>query len=265
MMVWLCYCLLGGVAGVLAGLLGVGGGLIIVPVLVILFAKQSFLTSQIQHLAVGTSLASIVFTSLSSMRAHHQRAGVDWGMVWRLSPAIVVGALSGAWVASQISTRCLQWVFVVFIYGVAAQMFLNAAVPHSQAKARHGVLLSLISVLIGGVSSLVGVGGGSLLVPLLSWCNLPMRRAIGTSAAIGFFIASSGAAGSMMAGWGTGGLPKYSIGYVYLPAVAGIALLSTLTAPLGARLAHRVPVPMLKRFFAVLLCVIGLKMIMGLL
>jgi len=116
-----------------------------------------------------------------------------------------------------------------------------------------------------GVSSLVGVGGGSLLVPLLSWCNLPMRRAIGTSAAIGFFIATSGAGGSMMAGWGVAGFPKYSIGYVYWPAVAGIALLSTVTAPLGARLAHRVPVPMLKRGFAVLLCVIGLKMIMGLL
>jgi uncharacterized membrane protein YfcA len=265
MLVWLCYCLLGGVAGVLAGLLGVGGGLIIVPALVMLFAKQSFLTGQIQHLAVGTSLASIVFTSLSSMRAHHQRAGVDWGMVWRMSPAIVIGALSGAWVASQVSTRCLQWVFVVFVYGVAAQMFLKAEVPHSQAQSRKGVLLTLLSALIGGVSSLVGVGGGSLLVPLLSWCNLPMRRAIGTSAAIGFFIATSGAGGSMMAGWGVAGLPKYSIGYVYWPAVAGIALLSTVTAPLGARLAHRVPVPMLKRFFAVLLCVIGLKMTQGLL
>ncbi len=265
MMVWLFYCLLGSVAGVLAGLLGVGGGLIIVPALVTLFIKQSFLADQIQHLAVGTSLASIVFTSLSSMRAHHQRAGVDWDMVWRLSPAIVIGALSGAWVASLVSTRGLQWIFVVFVYGVAAQMFFKAEVPQTHARSRQGVLLTVLSALIGGVSSLVGVGGGSLLVPLLSWCNLPMRRAIGTSATIGFFIATAGAAGSMMAGWGVAGLPKYSIGYVYWPAVAGIALLSTLTAPLGARLAHRVPVPMLKRFFAVLLCVIGLKMTMGLL
>lgn len=264
MMIWFCYCLLGLAAGLLAGLLGVGGGLIIVPALVVLLAKQQVFAGQIQHMAVGTSLASIVFTSISSMRAHHQRGGVDWTMVRRIAPAIVLGALSGAWVASRMSTRFLQWFFVAFVFSVATQMFLRAEVLHAHARASHGMLMGALGGLIGGVSSLVGVGGGSLLVPLLSWYNLPMRRAIGTSAAIGFFIASSGAVGSIVTGWGAAGLPAFSAGYVYLPALVGIAVFSTLAAPFGAWLAHWLPVSVLKRGFAILLFAIGVKMIMGL-
>ena len=264
MTIWLMYCLLGSVVGVLAGLLGVGGGIIIVPVLAVLFAKQQFVASHIQHMVVGTSLASIVFTSIASMRAHHERECVDWGIVKRMAPAIVVGTFAGSWLTSQVSTRFLQWLFGVFLYVVVAQMFMKAEVKHSHRQSKHTVAMTVAGGLIGGVSSMVGIGGGSMVVPFLSWCNVAMRTAIGTSSAIGFFIALSGTVGSIIFGRAETALPKYSLGYVYLPALAGIAIFSMLTAPVGARLAHKLPVPMLKRGFALLLFALGTKLLLNL-
>ncbi|MEI6827978.1 MAG: sulfite exporter TauE/SafE family protein [Desulfuromonadales bacterium] len=262
MAVWLMYVSLGAFAGILAGLLGVGGGLIIVPVLTFIFTAQHLPDAHILHLALGTSLASIMFTSVSSLRAHHQRGAVDWMVVRRISLGIMVGTFGGSWVAAQLSTRFLKAFFVIFLYYVATQMLLNIKPkPHRQLPG----LTALFGVggVIGGVSSLVGIGGGSLSVPFLTWCNVAIHRAIGTSAAIGFPIAVAGAAGYVVNGL-SAQLPPYSFGFVYLPALAGIATASIVTAPVGAKLAHSLPVDRLKKIFALLLIVMGTKMMWSL-
>jgi uncharacterized protein len=262
MTVWLMYVALGGFAGILAGLLGVGGGLVIVPVLTFIFTAQHLAEGHILHLALGTSLASIMFTSISSLRAHHTRGAVDWTVVRRICGGIMAGTFAGTWVAAQLSTRFLKVFFVVFLYYVATQMLLNIKPkPHRQLPGWAG--MTGVGGLIGGVSSLVGIGGGTMSVPFLVWCNTAIHRAIGTSAAIGFPIALAGALGYVVNGLSVP-LPPYSLGFVYLPALGGIALASIVTAPLGARLAHSLPIDKLKRIFALLLVVMGTKMLLGL-
>jgi uncharacterized membrane protein YfcA len=258
------YVILGACAGLLAGLLGVGGGLIIVPVLVFLFTGQGLPAPIILHLALGTSLASIMFTSISSMRAHHGKEAVNWLIFRRITPGILIGTLFGTWVAAQLSTRLLKGFFVVFLYFVAVQMLLNAKPePTRQLPGNAGMFG--IGSLIGGVSSLVGIGGGSMSVPFMVWCNVPVHRAIGTSAAIGFPIALAGAVGYIINGLSAPGLPPASLGFVYLPPLLGISLASILTAPLGARLAHSLPVASLRKGFALFLIIIGTRMLTGIL
>lgn len=259
---WLMYAALGACAGMVAGLLGVGGGLIIVPVLTFLFTAQHFPPAFILHLAIGTSLASILFTSISSFRAHHGRGAVNWRVFRRLTPGILVGTLLGSWIAAHLSTRFLRGFFVLFLYYVALQMLLNVRPIPSRRLPGAGGMFGAGSV-IGGISGLVGIGGGSMTVPFLVWCNVAMHDAIGTSAAVGFPIALAGAFGYVVNGLAVRALPPLSLGFVFLPALAGISLASVLTAPLGARLAHSLPVSRLKKFFAVLLLVMGTKMLMG--
>jgi uncharacterized membrane protein YfcA len=258
------YIGVGVVAGLLAGLLGVGGGIVIVPMLTFTFAYQHFPQENIQHLALGTSLATIVFTSISSFRAHHAKGAVNWPVVRQITPGILVGTLSGSWVAARLSGNFLKGFFVLFTFFVAWQILSDVAPKASrQVPGRAGLFGT--GTFIGGISSLVGIGGGSMSVPFLIWCNLNARIAIGTSAAIGFPIALSGALGFLVNGLEAPGLPPYSIGYIYLPALAGIATTSYLTAPLGAKLAHNLPVSKLKKVFAVLLIATGIKMLYGLL
>ena len=263
LVVWLTYILLGVFAGLLAGLLGVGGGIVIVPMLNLTFALQQLPAGQIQHLALGTSLATIVFTSLASLRAHHARGAVDWPVVRRISPGILLGTFAGSFLAARLSSDLLKGFFGCFVFFVAWQM-LSGAQPHSHRQVPGRTGLSLTGSLIGGISSLVGIGGGSMSVPFLLWCNLPARSAIGTSAAIGLPIALAGAAGYLLNGLTNPQLPPYTLGYIYLPALAGIAGASYLTAPYGARLAHNLPVSRLKKGFACLLIVIGSKMLYSL-
>ena len=235
---WLVYLLLGSFAGLLAGLLGVGGGIIIVPMLVFVFTWQKIPAAYIQHLALGTSLATIVFTSLSSVRAHHAHQAVNWPVFRRITPGIVAGTLFGTWIASQLSTPFLKIFFIIFTFYVSAQMLLDIKPkPTRQLPGLAG--FSLVGGGIGVISSLVGIGGGSMSVPFLAWCNVKMHNAIGTSAAIGFPIALSGAVGYLLNGLSIRDLPAYSAGFIYLPALIGIAAASFCTAPLGARLAHR--------------------------
>lgn len=260
---WLLYLALGGTAGLLAGLLGVGGGIVIVPALTALFAWQSIPAAFHLRLALGTSLATIAFTSLASVRAHHLRGAVDWRVFRRVTPGILVGTLLGSWVAARLSPRFLEGFFVVFLYYVALQLVLDVRPRPSRQLPGTGGMLGA-GGLIGGVSSLVGIGGGSMSVPFLVWCNVSVREAIGTSAAIGFPIALAGAAGYVANGLAVEALPPHSLGFVYLPALLGVAAASTLTAPVGARLAHALPVAMLKRIFALLLAAIGTKMLAGL-
>jgi uncharacterized membrane protein YfcA len=259
---WLLYAALGGTAGVLAGLLGVGGGVVVVPALALLFSAQNMPAGFVLHLALGTSLASIVFTSISSLRAHHERGAVDWQVFRRVTPGILVGTSLGSWLAARLSSGLLRGFFVAFLFYVALQMLLDVKPKPSRQLPGAGGMLGAGS-LIGGVSSLVGIGGGSMSVPFLVWCNLSLRDAIGTSAAIGFPIALAGAMGYVANGLAVKVLPPHSLGFVYLPALLGIAATSMLTAPFGARLAHRIPVARLKTFFALFLVVMGLKMLTG--
>ncbi|WP_324779667.1 sulfite exporter TauE/SafE family protein [Thiobacillus sedimenti] len=251
---------LGLVVGFLAGLLGVGGGLIIVPALIFLLHGQGLAAGMEPQLALGTSLASILFTSLSSVRAHHRHGAVEWPVVRRIASGIVVGTLAGAMLATQMPATVLKVFFVVFLFYAATQMWLDfKPTPHRALPGRAGTAVA--GGLIGAVSSWVGIGGGTLSVPFMLWHNVPLHRAIATSAAIGFPIAVAGAAGYVLGGWHAPGLPSGSLGFVYLPALAGIVVGSVLTAPLGARTAHRLPVRRLKRVFALLLFALALRML----
>jgi uncharacterized membrane protein YfcA len=254
----------GAVAGVLAGLLGVGGGVVIVPMLVFSFKLLDIPLVVMMHLALGTSLASIIFTSISSFMAHHRRGAVYWLVVRRIVIGIMTGTFIGTCFVATLSTPILKIVFVIFLYTVAAQFLLDKKpTPGRELPGRVGMFGA--GNMIGFVSSLVGIGGGSLSVPFMIWCNIPVHRAIGTSAAIGLPIAVAGAFGYVFNGWNDPNLPDYALGYVYLPALFGIAAVSVLTAPLGVRLAHSLPVGRLKKIFALLLIVVGTRMLIGLL
>lgn len=254
------YVGLGLVVGFVAGLLGVGGGLIIVPVLIFLLHTQGQAAGMEPQLALGTSLASILFTSLSSVRAHHRHGAVEWPLVRRIAPGIMLGTLLGALLAARMPATMLKLFFVAFLFYAAAQMWFEfRPAPHRVLPGSAGTTLA--GGVIGAVSSWVGIGGGTLSVPFMLWHNVPLHRAIATSAAIGFPIAIAGAAGYVLGGWRTSGLPAGSLGFVYLPALAGIVLGSVLTAPLGARTAHRLPVRPLKRIFALLLVALALRMV----
>lgn len=259
----LAYLALGAGAGFMAGLLGVGGGLIIVPSLMFLFAAEGLPDPVILHLALGTSLASIMFTSLSSLKSHHDKGGVDWGIFRRITPGILIGTFLGAWIAALLSTHFLKIFFIAFLYYVALRMLLNRKPePARQLPGKIGMLC--IGSLIGGISSLVGIGGGSMSVPFMVWCNVSLRNAIGTSAAIGFPIALAGATGYLFTGLSYSHLPHSCLGYIYLPALFGISVTSIFAAPLGARLAHSLPVTGLRKSFALLLIVMGTRMLAGL-
>lgn len=257
------YLLTGAVAGFFAGLLGVGGGVVVVPLLTILFARQGFPANEVLHLALGTSIATILFTSLSSLRAHHAHRAVLWPVMRDLTPGILIGALFGAMLAAHISSRALSIFFVGFMLFVAVQMIANLRPkPSRNLPGRLG--LGIAGTVIGGVASLAAMGGGALTVPYLVWCNVRPHQAIGTSAAVGLPIAIAGTLGYIWSGWGHPGLPAGSFGFVYLPALGVILLASVLAAPLGARLAHRLPVVVLKRIFAGLLLVLSTKMLWSL-
>lgn len=258
----LLYLATGAVAGVLAGLLGVGGGLIIVPALVFIFATQGVPDAIAMHMALGTSLATIVMTSTSSVRAHHKRGAVLWQVVWRLTPGIVMGTLMGAMLADMLSSGTLKRIFGIFALLVALQMGLGAKpAPHQRLPGRSG--MGLAGGIIGGVSAIVGIGGGSLTVPFLTWCKVGVHNAVATSSACGLPIALAGSLGFIITGWNETALPAYSSGYIYWPAMAGIATASVLFAPLGARLAHALPADTLKKFFAIFLALLGARMLVG--
>ncbi len=259
---FISYVVVGSIAGILAGLLGVGGGLVIVPMLAYCFTNQGVPYEQIMHLALGTSMASIMFTSISSFMAHHRRGAVNWDIVRRIVPGILVGTFVGSLIAGKLSTLFLSIFFILFLYYVAVQLILDRKPsPSRQLPGMVGMFGA--GGIIGIVSSFVGIGGGSLSVPFMIWCNIPAHNAIGTSAAIGFPIAVAGTLGYITAGINTPNLPAFSWGYVYLPALLGIACASVLTAPFGASLAHRLPVKKLKQVFAVLLVVMGTRMVIG--
>jgi len=257
--------LMGGLAGVLAGLLGIGGGALIVPVLVIVFEAQRVEPAIVMQLALGTSLATIVFTAVSSVAAHHRRGAVDWAIFRRIAPGIVVGTLAGTALADRLATRTLKIMFVVFIFAVAAQMARGTMATAARAGLPGRVGMGIAGTVIGVASALFGIGGGSMSVPFMTFCSVPARRAVATSAAIGLPIAVSGTVGYVVAGLDAPNLPPWSLGYVVLPAFAAIVAASAAAAPFGARLAHRLPETTLRRLFALFVSLLGLRMLWSLL
>ena len=256
----LVYLGLGAVVGFFAGLLGIGGGGIMVPILTSLFAMQGFPREHLVHMALATSMAAIIVTSIASLRAHHQHQAVIWSVVVAIAPGIIAGTFAGAVVAALIPTLPLAIFFVVFMSYVALQMMLN--VKPKPSRELPGMLgLSAAGMVIGIVSALVAIGGGSLSVPFMTWCNVKLQHAIGTSAAIGLPIALSGSLGYWVSGWEIAGMPALSVGFIYVPAVLSMTVLSVITAPLGAKLAHRLPVATLKKLFAVMLIALSSKML----
>jgi len=265
--IWLLgYVVLGLVAGFFAGLLGVGGGAIMVPVLALMFSAQGFPDAHLMHLALGTSMATIVFTSISSLRAHHKHGAVLWPVVKAIAPGIVVGTLLGAQIASRVPTRPLAIFFSVFMAYVAVQMILNVK-PKPSRELPGALGMAGVGGFIGFISSLVAIGGGSLSVPFMTWCNVKMHNAIGTSAAIGLPIALSGTVGYLWSGLrieSAGSLPPGSVGFVYLPALGAALVASMLMAPVGAKVAHSLPVATIKKIFAGVIILLLAKMLHGL-
>lgn len=257
--IFLASVLLGTVTGVLAGLFGIGGGLVIVPVLAILFSAQGFPAEVVMIMAVASSLASIILTAISSVMAHHRLGSVVWSKVLSLSPGIVFGAVAGAVLAKQISADYLRLILVVFLVYVGVQMALQIK-PKAGVVKQTRRLDAIAGVVIGLVSAIVGIGGGTLTVPYTVYGQLTMRQAVGIASACGLPIAIVGTASYVLLGWHDTRLPELSLGYVYLPAFAGVSLSSIFTAPIGAKLAHRLPAATLKRYFSLLLFLMAAKL-----
>jgi uncharacterized protein len=260
---WLGYAAVGAAAGFFAGLLGIGGGAIMVPLLVMLFEAQGLPKAHILHLAVGSGMASILFTSLSSMRAHAARGAVRWDLALALTPGILAGGLLGSAITAWISTKVFAALFTVVVFFAATNILIDRKPKPSRALP--GVLGSmLVGVVISFFSTLAALGGAFLTIPFALYCNVPLLQAIGTAAIVGFPIALAGGIGFVVSGWGQSGLPAHSVGYVYLPAVLGITLASVLMAPVGAATAHRLPTKRLKQVFAALMYALAAKMLVNL-
>jgi uncharacterized membrane protein YfcA len=242
--------------GFLAGLLGIGGGMIMVPFLTFIFTAKGFPAEYTVKMAVATSLASICLTSLSSVRAHHNRGAVRWPIVRLMAPGIVLGSIVGAQFAAALPSKLLGILFSIFVAFSATQMFIDRKPkPSRTLPGRVGTFG--IGGVIGMLSSLVGAGGGFVSVPFMTWCNVKIHDAVGTSSALGFPIALAGTLGYIWAGKNLQDMPPGSFGYLYLPGLVIVSLASVCTAPLGARTAHRMNIRPLKKVFASILYVLA--------
>jgi uncharacterized membrane protein YfcA len=260
---WLAYLATGLAVGFFAGLLGIGGGAVLVPILVLVFTAQGLAPDHVMHMALGTAMAAIMFTSVASMRAHHAHGAVDWGIARALAPGILAGSFCAALVAGLISKRPLALMFTGLVFYAATQILFDLRPKQSRELPGAGGLFAA-GAGIGAVSSLLAAGGAFLCIPFLAWCSVPLRRAIGTAAAVGLPIAFAGTLGYVLQGLRAGGLPSPSLGYVYLPALVLVVATSVLAAPVGARVAHRLPVKRLRIIFALLLYALAVRMLVSL-
>lgn len=253
--------LLGLATGFLAGLLGIGGGMLLVPFLTTIIGLQGVAPGLAVKMAIATSMATIMFTSVSSVRAHHRRGAVRWDIAQRLAPGIVLGGMAASLgVFALLRGAVLALVFAAFVTFSALQMLrARKPAPSRELPGTAGQLAAGSG--IGFLSGLVGAGGGFVSVPFMTWCNVPIHNAVATSAALGFPIAVVNVLGYVLAGQAEAGLPPASLGYVWLPALGAVALCSVLTAPLGARVAHQLPVAQLRRVFAGLLFLLAAYML----
>ncbi len=257
---WLAYLAIGAFVGFMAGLLGIGGGMTMVPMLVFVFTAKTFSPDQMVHMALATSMATIPFTSAASVRAHHQHGGVDWSIVVGMLPGLAVGAALGALAAGMVPGRPLAMFFTAFVFYSGINMFLDKKPKSSRTLPGRGGL-ALVGGGIAFLSSFLAAGAAFITVPYMTWCNVPMRRAIGTAAAIGFPLALASSLGYIYAGSKVSGLPPGSFGYIYLPALGLIVATSVFTAPLGARFSQRVPVRQLRSVFGVMMLLLAAAML----
>lgn len=256
------YLLLGCMAGFLSGLFGIGGGAIIVPILLLLFTARDLPEPIMMQLAVGTSLAVITITALSSIRAHMRYGNVQWFLVRKLVPGIGIGALSGSIIAAQLSFEALRTIFAVFLLLLALQMLVRVK-PGSTPETPSWGLSLPVGTGIGLVSALVGIAGGAMTTPILSRWGHPMKKAVATSITCGFPLAVVGTGGYLMMGWSNPLLPSGSTGYIYWPAMFWIALASIFIAPLGARVAQNLPDRLLRIIFMLFLLSVSLSMFLN--
>ncbi len=259
---WWAYLALGAFVGFFGGLLGIGGGAAIVPILAVIYAAKGFAPGVIVHLALGTSIATMIFTSASSVLSHDRRGAVHWIAWRRMLPGVVAGTLAGALLAGLLGPRLLTIAFTVLIYALATQMLFDTK-PAPGGRLQGVAVMSATGGIIGFISSLSATGGAALTVPFLAKCGLGIHQAIGTAAAVGWPLAFAGALGYALTGWEMPELPEWSVGFVYLPALAWIAAASMAMAPLGARVAHRTTANTLKRVFAVVLYLLATNMLVS--
>jgi len=243
---------LGLCTGFLAGLLGLGGGMMMVPFLTFILTARDYPQEHVIKMAVATSLATICFTSLASVRAHHRRGVVRWDIVRALAPGILLGAFLGSQLAAAMPAIWLGYLFAAFVTFSATQLLLNRK-PHAARTLPGAAGLFGVGNLIGVMSAVVGAGGAFISVPFMTWCNIRIHAAIATSAALGFPIALAGTLGYLSAGWSLPAMPAGAVGYLYWPGFLLLSAASMTTAPLGARVAHSMDVAPLKRVFAVVL------------
>ena len=256
---WAIYLAAGVFVGFFAGLLGIGGGSVMVPILSLTFINLGYSPDHVIHMALATSMATILPGAYASARAHHAHGAVNWAVVKQMTPGILVGTLIGTVIAYFSSTAFLKYFFVGFICFLAAQLLFNVK-PQAHRELPGRVGMTAFGLMMGVVSSLAGIGGAVLTITFLTWCNVKIHDAIGTSSAVGFPIALAGTVGYVATGLLDSNLPPYSLGYVYIPAFIGIAITSFLVAPWGAKLAHRLPVATLKKVFMVFLVALAIKM-----
>jgi len=250
---------LGTFGGFLAGLLGIGGGLVLVPILTFLFTRQGFAAEHVVHVAIATATATILFTSISSTREHHRHRAILWTVVAGLAPGIVAGSLAGPQVIGRMSTSALAAFIGVFV-ALAATSILAERRPKPTRRLPGRAGLFAVGGGIGMISSMVGAGGAFLSVPFMLACNIGIRNCVATAAALGLPIAAAGTLGYVVSGLDEPGLPRYALGYVYVPAMLAIVAASVVAAPFGARAAHRWPVRTLRRAFAVVLYALAVYM-----
>lgn len=254
--------MLGGtISGFLAGLLGIGGGMILIPLMLLVFNHLGFSQNIAMHMAIATGMASVLFTTSSAVLAHHKYGTIDWKLVGTLSPGLVIGGLlGGSEIFQVINASWLSLFFAIFIIYSSIQMIFNK-IPATVRRLPGLIGLFSFSLFTGIFASLIGAGGAFITVPFMIWCNIKPHKAMASSSGLGFPIAASATIGYVYGSWGNVDLPDYSLGFIYLPALLSIALMSVLTAPLGARMVNKLNVSQLKRIFGVTLFLVAIFML----
>jgi len=257
---WWAYLLIGAGVGFLAGLLGIGGGMLQVPLMVLVFTAKGFPAEHLMHMSLATAMATIPFTSASSVTAHHLHGNVDWLTVRRMIAGLIAGAGLGALSTGLIPGRPLAVFFTFFLFYAAINMLLNLKPRSARSLPGRGAM-AVVGAAIGFTASLLAAGAAFITIPFMTWCGVGLKRAIGTAAAVGFPLSVAASVGYVLAGSSQPGLPQYSLGYVYLPALAMIVIASVPMAPLGAKVSARVPVKPLRWFFAAMLLTLAVRML----